>query len=702
MPPSSGNVEWLPLSRLAAQFQANLAAIAGRYPQLAADLAALPACRSLIRANGDSIEIGHRSANGDITVSPNPVPPSSAAAVAAKLFPTGSCTQPVLIAGLDQGWLWSRLQQLPISTPAAPGHRPPLYFLCRDIDRLQMVLHLHDWRALLGDGRVRLFCGDDAIAQFRAEAIENPQHPLPRLSVTVDPQLWKSGETLDTLLRDIVSEWEQRFAHLTLHLQSMDQSFDPSRLATQMRCGEPLKIFGITSRFTTFLQYSMRDWLDGLRSMGHETSLLMESADHESIHPITIAARCDVFQPDLIVMIDHYRAELKGIPLAIPSVMWVQDRLPNIFNANAGAAQQPTDYVIGQGRTDCVHIYGYPSSRFMPAMIGTNPARFSSDEVTPEFDCDVSFISHCSTPAEKMIDEDIQRLNSPHATRLLGDIFDQLKQIYATGGSITQQYKIEALIRQTIIGTRTSVPDLQPLIDLFTHRINNALYRHQAIGWVAEMDINLRLYGRGWDQHPQFSRFACGVADNEKQLASIYRRSRINLQVTPFGAAHQRLFDGLAAGGFFLMRRCSGDRFDQTLRKLAKWCEAQQITTDVMLLARADDNVRDWLAELNEIDGKPVMGRGYDFVSEMMVTADEGFIRSAGTIWPEFDAVSFDSREELQAQIQTYLVDAPQRASLIASMRQRVLESLTYRAVSERMLKMIGDDLAASVINRAA
>src|SRR3712207_8955495 len=50
-----------------------------------------------------------------------------------------SCTEPVLVAGLDQGWLWHALYHLPVNTPRTPGHRPPLYFLASDLERLRVV-----------------------------------------------------------------------------------------------------------------------------------------------------------------------------------------------------------------------------------------------------------------------------------------------------------------------------------------------------------------------------------------------------------------------------------------------------------------------------------------------------------------------------------------------------------------------------------
>ena len=142
------------------------------------------------------------------------------------------------------------------------------------------------------------------------------------------------------------------------------------------------------------------------------------------------------------------------------------------------------------------------------------------------------------------------------------------------------------------------------------------------------------------------------------------------------------------------MRRCLGDRFDQILRDLWQWCVKHEIENDETLLRRADDKVKQSLDELAEIDGRSVIGRGYEFVDELAVTANEGFIRSAGTIWPEFDDVAFNGKEELQRKVRYFLAAPDHRKQLTRSMRQRVLETVTYQATSERMLQFIGNDLS--------
>ena len=84
--------------------------------------------------------------------------------------------------------------------------------------------------------------------------------------------------------------------------------------------------------------------------------------------------------------------------------------------------------------------------------------------------------------------------------------------------------------------------------------LNNTLYRQQAIHWAAqvaqELGLTLALYGQGWEKNEEFARYAKGPVAYGRDLEELTRQSKINLQIVPFSCLHQRLLDGLVAGGF--------------------------------------------------------------------------------------------------------------------------------------------------------
>ncbi len=672
------------------------ASVGRAYPELADSLRVfVPKQNYHIHATSQAIQLGVGDATG-VTPLPHSLAPPAAADVVRRLYPSAVCNKAIVIVGEEMGWLWNGIYQLPCKTPEAPGHRSPLYFLIGDIERLWVILHVQDWQSLLADPRVRLFVGNEAMNDFRQSLTVDHVCPWPQLSVRVDPVLWSGSPTLDEILADAGAKAYREFQNCVERFCPSGDA-TPAMIASRLDSGQPLKILGITSRFTTFLQYSMRDWLASFQRLGHQTRLLMEQQDHEACNGLAVASACAEFQPDLVVIIDHYRKELRGVPEHVPFVMWVQDRLGTIYSSEAGRSQGPLDYAIGYGRAELVQRCGYPGSRFMPAMVGSNPDRFSaaamSEQELAPLRCDASFVSHATVPADQIIREQIQRGGSPDTRRLLEDLYERLRAIYDAGGSVTAGEALQKIIVDSLRDNRLTA-DVNELLDLFTCRVNNAMFRHQAIRWVAEMGVDLRLYGKGWENHPEFKRFARGVADNEAQLRAIYQASAINLQVTPYGGVHQRLLDGLMAGGFFLIRSVTADELEILLRDMWNWCQQHGIRSGREMLEKRDEKLSALMrryAELGAVD--PASDADLYFVA-MEECAMTGFTRTVNTLFDRHERVAFSTREQLVGQVKHFLASGDQRRKIAREMRERVLETHTYTAISRRMLAFIAADLA--------
>jgi hypothetical protein len=691
---------WQAVSSARGQWQENLVALRQRDPSLAMRIEAhQPRAQYVFLRDSARLQIGVQSACG-VSALPNPVPLTSARDVCKKLFPTGHCTEPVMIAGLDHGWLWQSVYELPCSTPRTPGHRPPVYFLARDIERLWLLMHLHDWKTMLGDGRARIFVGEDAVDQCRSSMVQNCHIPWAKLCVTVDPQLWPAGVTVDSLWQYAHETANTRMQQLNRQIETMYIGFDPKSIARRLR-GERMRVMGITSQYTTFLKYSMSDWLDAMDALGHETRLVMEETDYQITNPIYFGDAIVEFKPDLILMLDHYRAEITGLPRQVPCVMWVQDYLPNIFNAKAGAAQGPRDYCLGFGRLNLRDSFGYPEKRFMPAQVGVNEIRFAPRELSHSdldtYACDVSFVSHASTPATTLLTEQLNRADA-QGRKLLIDMFEQMRAIYDAGGAITQPLVIGQMLDSSLSRNRMQLdePSKRSVLDFFNTRVNNALFRHQSVAWLAEMGVNLHLYGRGWENHPRFGKFARGIACNQSQLCTIYQASKINMQITPFGAVHQRLLEGLCAGGFFLLRYCPGDSIERVYQRLYDLIRMNGFASDDEVKMSACPEIQDLLRQASELTCIDQFSVGYSLIDILKLSADGGYIRSAGTVWEDnYDRVAYRSAAELQQRVSHYLSNSHERTQISTQMRQVVLERFTYRSISKGLLDFIADDIAA-------
>ena len=693
----SAAIAWQPLSALHHRFDANLQALAQRNAPLAQTLRDYhPARELLICAHGEELIIARKS-NDSAEAIPSRLSAAGARQVAAKLCPGGVCADSILVAGADQGWLWGMLYDTPASVPTRPGFRPPLWFLSRTTEEPWIALHLHDWRKLLADARVQLFVGDDAVDQARQSMRQNIAIPLPRLSVTIDAAIWPANMNLDALGAGVAAHLSQRLERANRTLATIYARAPQAERLNEMR---PLRILGITARYTTFLQHSMRDWLAGFESLGHQTKLLIEEADHEQLNSLSLAQACVEFKPHLVLLIDHFRAELGGLPDNVPCVMWLQDYLPNLFKPEAGAAQGVNDYVVGYNRTECTTKFGYPFERFVPAMVAVNERRFAPPELSDDdrrrFECDVCFVSHASKPAESIIQDQIAQ-NTAQVKPLLIDAFERLHAIYQAGHCVSHPLHVRQVIDEAMVATRTSLTgeSAQRLTDAFTHRVNNALLRHQMIDWAAETGADIHLYGNGWEQHPRFAKYARGPADNATDLRTIFRAARISLQATPHGAVHQRLLEGLASGGFFLIRYVPGDMIERIYQPLWEWCRSERIETDQRIQERATPLVWKLIEKLKRTMGVDPFKLGMRLIDDLRTGADTGWTRSAAALWPQhYDAVAFDSRQMMQQKLRHFLENESERCEIADAMRRVVVEKLTYRAVNERLLRFVSKDLA--------
>jgi hypothetical protein len=688
---STAALTWHPLESLDARFRTNLAALETRDAQLAGRLRALAVSRPFfIAAVGDNVFLGRAGATG-IEVIADPVPPPAARAL-------GSVSGPLAVAGLGYGWLWDVLAKIPCRVDVLPMHRPPIYFLVGDVEQLWAVLHVLDWRAMLAERRHPIFAGPDAIDQFRQSLIADPTLPEPRGLIRIDSTL--PAQDLNPFMEFVRGARDERLADLYQRLHAVYAPPAGSDWPQRFRSGR-LRVLGITSRYTTFLQHSMRDWLDAFGRMGHDVRLLIEGHDHQMLGAFGYAAGVLDFKPDLILVIDHYRSALGKLPESVPCVMWVQDRLPNIYCPAAGAAQGPRDYCIGFSRHHLSSRYGYPAERFLSCTVGVNEHRFEQTPLSPSdqarFGCDVSYVSHASTPADQVLRDHLAKFNSPELSRLFDHMYQRLEAWYAAGGIALSDVALREMLGESMASTGIMLTEekLAESVIFFNHSVQNAIFRHQTLLWLADMGLNLHLWGKGWEKHPKLRRFARGVADNTTDLSKIYCASRINIQVTPHGSVHQRLLDGLAAGGFFLLRWHPGDAVGLIYRELLDWCTVRNVRSDAELHARADDSVRQIIARINECETSTPQNRQMSVFDVMNGHADMNFLGTADSVWPEYDRVAFNTRDELEAKVRHFLSAEQERRELSDSMRQGMLEKFSYASISMRLLNMIADDLGA-------
>src|SRR5947209_3100276 len=99
----------MPLALLNSRLTANLQALYTRNADLAATIESLaPSREYCILPQADRILLGAKVA-GCVQPLPEHLTPPAARDITTKLYPSGKCEQPIVVAGEDLGWLWNYL-----------------------------------------------------------------------------------------------------------------------------------------------------------------------------------------------------------------------------------------------------------------------------------------------------------------------------------------------------------------------------------------------------------------------------------------------------------------------------------------------------------------------------------------------------------------------------------------------------------------
>ena len=97
--------------------------------------------------------------------------------------------------------------------------------------------------------------------------------------------------------------------------------------------------------------------------------------------------------------------------------------------------------------------------------------------------------------------------------------------------------------------------------------------------------------------------------------------------------------------------------------------------------------------EIGALQGLSPFEHEFALFDLLKLSADGGYIRSAGAVWPEYDAVAYRTRDELLGRVNHFLSREDERRAIAASMRVPVIERFTYTATTRRLLAFIADDL---------
>jgi len=724
------------------QFRGNLAVLVRRSPEMSI-------IGSTWKAGGpDGIEL-YRSADGnyqicrrDETGLPVWWPKLGNHTAEAKQADTfevaGFLPPPFLFEGLGTHALFDRVCRRTRHTFMT--YSPFMYVVEPDLPWAAAALHLYDWRDILSQDRVLFFIGPAAVEAFGRYLLTHEQSDLPGHRIHYVEGTGVLHRLLDDMLKEVRETRARQSEALGAELIRLYEPRGPRFLAerfNRLNPSDPLRIMLLASRYTTVLQYTIRDLADGFRALGCLTEVVMEDYDAGCLLPLSYRRRLLAFRPDLVVIPDHIRAEREGtFPPQVVVATWMQDRMPYLFTPDAGQAVRttctepgepdltaPTDYVFGYFKKELVDRFGYPAETFLSyPLIPSNPRTYRPVEVTPEqaarYTCEVAFLSHGGEPCEQALTKLLDQFD-PVVRPVVEAVFETVRDRYRQGGSLlcstgTGAQSQLRKVADAIAVDRGIDPALMADFDGRFNLLNDRLWRHATLEWLVDLGVDLRLYGQGWGDHPTFRRFARPPVNDPVEVCAVYRCAKVNLQVGAYGAMHQRLIHGLFAGGFFLARESTynyGVFDDRNLEEHTGPATAAQrqaaLSALVELGRRGCDSFDDFTSSAN----RPLVEVLRPVVGEMLTEPERADLQALWEVvsllllvvphavfpgvWEE---VAFWSRDDLADRLDRFCRREPHRREELArSMRERCLGKYGPEPMAERLLRHIGGCLARAV-----
>lgn len=598
---------------------------------------------------------------------------------------------------------------------------PFVYQVETDWRALAVALHLVDWSDLIDDPRIILCVGPDAYEQLDESIDRFPHSPLPKSLVWTPAWTTQTGGRAEPLLKRHADKRHTIIAQLRDELNACyanrDESYWARRFAQALDGdGPPLRVLSVTCRFTTVLQYATRDALAALAAIGCETRVVIEPDDQSHISPIAALETIREFEPDLILLIDHTRASQPAIVIQnVPVLTWIQDRLPWLFDAKVGESMGPLDFVMGQGQRDLVEKYAYPGDRFFTCEMATDVARLTSPlpagTDASQFDCEIAFATHASETPEAFTQSRLAECDNPKGRSIINGIVSALNERQQQG-ILNGAINFPVFVREVeeSLGASLSPTARDALIDQFARPLAERMIRQQTLRWAANWARaaggRLHIYGEGWARHPEFAEFARGTLEHGPALGEAFRRAKVNLHAGCNLALHQRVLDGLAAGGFFIARRHAGDIGLPLMRAIRAFLRQRGMRPPTRCYGV--DLPPPWHGEferLSQMKGVDA-GRPFEFNESNLaridaILANEDIV-VADQLWPDFEALTFAGEAEFVETLEYYLERPDLRQETSVRMREGVLEHFGYERLMRDVLAFTAERLVGESSNEGS
>lgn len=473
---------------------------------------------------------------------------------------------PAVIVGLYPGFLLEIIYKLFKDIEEKKGCFRDIYVIVDNLNCFAAWLKAADRESILSQEKI-LFVDSENIHQI-VRLCESDMRSHLFIPVSVLPQ-----SELDRIISPLAELYLRRQTEEVTWRKENNEYYDSitdQRLAQIIsgHAGRKPRLLMPAHSTSTVVQYSARDTCKAFELAGWETRILKMYTDSPSWR--TIKEIRD-FKPDIFLFINHLRTEDDNIDLYPRNLMfitWVQDAVPQINRRdsaekwNRNALKNRRDLIVGY--VEQLERYEYLPERLTRIQMRVDPYAGRNISMMPtcktKYSCDVCFASNRGKPTDRILEEDLlpymEKFSFSRETIFL--IHDLLWEKYRKGESLINYLELEAFLKgiKGFSGSyfRLSQDQRDNLIEKIFWLLNDVIYRHSVLEWCDEFGLNLNIYGKGWENHPVFSKYFQGEIKHGEELRKAYSCAGYCLHLNSMEGIHQRLFEILFSSGQVLMR----------------------------------------------------------------------------------------------------------------------------------------------------
>jgi hypothetical protein len=625
-------------------------------------------------------------------------PQAAATQVCGSLKPAFERGTSLAILSIGDGYVFDSIVRQ--SPTLSLGRRQAIFFFEPDPRLVFACMLLHDFTGPNGpieSQNVLWYVGPKWAEQFRLDVLTDHYLPFPQTTIKLGHNPQPIEQALQSALGELGATDLRSTNAVRTHYAPLTAS-DFSR-AIAGDAGRPPRVLLITTRFSTVLQYSTRDTADAFRQIGWDAHVVIEPTPHHGLTRIGMRRAIAEFKPDLIFQIDHNRFEHADlIPPNIPFVNWIQDLLPHLMRPETGRQLSARDFVLTPSLQRWVDDYAYPASQCLEfrklTRVPSRPTSWSSrgDRVV--------YVSNWSQTPQQMRCE-LLRNETGQKHGVIDAACTRMIALYESGQALPTQGDVRRVLTDVMRDLQVAADEslIRHTTTRLFDRMNNLLFRQQGLRWAqracALLDLDLEIYGTGWDAHPDFASNARGPINYGDELETLTRDAGINLVLEPFvSIAHQRLLDALVAGGFCLVRETPGNAILEALVEIV--AQAGDALESAHQIAAAWDGtdraqtLHAVLAACGAIDAC----NGADPIVATRRLIRTGFLQPSGELIPMLRQTSFNSPEQLTLVMTRYSRDSELRSDISRQQRRAVEDRYSYRSGVQRVASFIAERLA--------